>query len=130
MITLAGDDRTGSKTDDWEVDDPGMERIAASIGRLDGRRFTEVSVTDDEPFRYVSVAGGPELFLVTGESADGEILQLKAPGAGGGQVTLVCGGQLGEFERSDLVTRDAAVAAVAEFLAGFPGGPGPAWSAE
>ncbi|NRQ37998.1 hypothetical protein HII36_40140 [Nonomuraea sp. NN258] len=130
MIVLAGDDRTGVLSGDWEVADPGEERIAEAVGALDGQRRTEVSVTDDEPFRYLSVAGGPHLYLVTGESADGEILQLTEPGAGREEARLVCGGQLGVFERSGLVTREAALAAVADFLAGFPRGFGPEWSIE
>ncbi|MGW4349369.1 hypothetical protein GTY75_20200 [Streptomyces sp. SID8381] len=130
MITLAGDDRDGSKTRDWEVEDPQLERIIRSIADLDGNRFTEISVTEDEPFRYLSVAGGPDLYLVTGESADGEILQLTEPDAGSEQIELVCGGQMGLFERSSLVTQDQAIGAVSEFLRGFPEGLVDAWSVE
>lgn len=130
MITLAGDDREGSKTRDWETENPTLEGISQSISDLDGTRYTEVSITEDEPFRYLSVAGGPDLFLVTGESADGEILQLKDSGAGTGEVRLVCGGQLGIFERSDLVGFDQAVGAVSEFLNGFPEGFGSSWSVD
>lgn len=130
MITLAGDDRTGSKTQDWETENPTLERISRAIAELDGNRYTEVSVTEDEPFRYLSVAGGPDLFLVTGESADGEILQMKDTEAGTGEIRLVCGGQLGIFERSDLVSRDKAVGAVSKFLDGFPEGFGSDWSVE
>lgn len=130
MITLAGDDRDGSRTRDWEVENPELERIVRSIADLDGRRLTEISVTEDEPFRYLSVAGGPDLYLVTGESADGEILQLKEPGAGSEQIQLVCGGQMGAFERSALVTQAKAIGAVSEFLMGFPDGFGDAWSVE
>ncbi|MFD3504364.1 hypothetical protein ACFWWT_40430 [Streptomyces sp. NPDC058676] len=130
MIRLAGDDRGGSKTCDWEVENPTPERIAQSIADLDGTRWTEVSVTEDDPFRYLSIAGGPDLFLVTGESVDGEILQLKNPESVSDEVRLVCGGQMGIFERSDLVDRDQAVEAVSEFLKGFPDGFSSAWSVE
>ncbi|MFB6951508.1 hypothetical protein ACFC7A_10865 [Streptomyces niveus] len=87
-------------------------------------------MTEDEPFRYLSVAGGPDLFLVTGESADGEILQLTEPGAGSEQIQLVCGGQAGVFERSALVSQATAISAVSEFLMGFPDGFGDAWCVE
>ncbi|WP_406477747.1 hypothetical protein [Streptomyces sp. NBC_01615] len=130
MITLAGDERDGSKTRDWEVENPELERITRSIADLDGHRLTEISVTEDEPFRYLSIAGGPDLYLVTGESANGEILQMKDPEAGSEQVQLVCGGQMGVFERSALVTQAQAVGAVSEFLSGFPEGFGDAWSVE
>ncbi|MGW0945848.1 hypothetical protein ACWD4O_25315 [Streptomyces sp. NPDC002623] len=130
MIRLVGDDRHGSKTRDWEVENPTLERISQSIADLDGSRWTEVSVTDDDPFRYLSIAGGPDLFLVTGESPDGEIIQLKNPECSEEEVRLVCGGQMGIFQRSDLVDRDQAVEAVSEFLNGFPAGFRSAWSVE
>jgi hypothetical protein len=130
MIRLAGDDRDGPKTRDWEVDNPTLERITQSIAELDGSRWTEVSVTDDDPFRYLSISGGPDLFLVTGESVDGEIVQLRNPEGGSEEVRLVCGGQMGIFERFNLVDRDQAVKAVSEFLKGFPDGFGSAWSVE
>ena len=130
MIRLAGDDRDGPKTRDWEVENPTPERISQSIADLDGSRWTEVSVTEDDPFRYLSIAGGPDLFLVTGESPDGEIIQLRNLESGSEEVRLVCGGQMGIFERSDLVDRDQAVEAVSEFLNGFPDGFRSAWSVE
>ncbi len=130
MITLAGDDRDGTRTRDWEVESPAPEDITQAVAGLDGSRRTEVSVTEDEPFRYLSIGGGPDLFLVTGESVDGQILQLRDPAAGAAEVRLVCGGQLGVFERSDLVTFDQAAAALADFLLGFPDGFGNAWSVE
>ncbi|XRQ08949.1 hypothetical protein ACN3XK_72785 [Actinomadura welshii] len=125
---MEGDDRDGSKTRDWKVENPDPERIARSITTLDGARFTEISVTEDEPFRYLSVAGGPDFYLVTGESANGEILQLREPDAGSEQIQLVCGGQMGFFERSSLVARGQAIGAVLEFLRGCPDGFGDAWS--
>jgi hypothetical protein len=130
VIRLAGDERSGSKTNDWEVENPTLERVSESIADLDGRRRTETSITDDDPFRYLSIAGGPDLYLVTGESADGDILQLKEPGSGSHEVKLVCGGQLGNFERSELVTRELALRAVVDFLSGFPEGLGASWSVE
>lgn len=130
MIRLAGDNRVGSKTLDWEVENPTLGRISESIVNLDGRQHTETSVTEDDPFRYLSIAGGPDLYLVTGESEDGQILQLKEPDSGSQEVSLVCGGQLGVFERSDLVTQELAIRAVSDFLNGFPEGLGAGWSLE
>ncbi|WP_374116645.1 hypothetical protein [Streptomyces gilvus] len=87
-------------------------------------------MSEDEPFRYLSVAGGPELYLVTGEGADGEILQLHEPAAGSQSVELVCGGQMGVFPRRDLVTREQVHSAVSDFLNGFPDGLGESWSVD
>ncbi|MGW4214793.1 hypothetical protein ACWEIJ_42885 [Lentzea sp. NPDC004789] len=131
MIRLAGDDRSGVSTQDWEVEEPSLERIEQAIANLDGLRWTEVSVTAEDPFRYISVGGGPELFLVTGELSDGTIIQLHDESKNlSAEVELVCGGQMGVFKRSDLVGRLQAINAVSEFLQDFSGGLGPAWSME
>jgi len=130
MIRLAGDDRSGVKTQDWEVENPTVERISQSINRLNGSRWTEVTLTAEDPFRYIAIAGGPDLFLVTGELDDGAIIQLRDSESVMQEVELVCGGQMGVFKRSDLVGRDKAGRAVLEFLQGFSGGLDPAWSTE
>jgi hypothetical protein len=127
MMTLSGDRIAGVHANHWEIADPSPEQITESVDQLDGSVRTEISVSEDEPFRYLSVAGGPRLFLVTGETPDGDILQLRDADAGSEQVSLVCGGQRGVFARSDLVARDAAVSAVVDFLDGFPHGLGDAW---
>jgi hypothetical protein len=74
-------------------DAPTTADVQAAIARLDGAACTEVSLTQDEPFAHFTVAGGPELYLVTGESADDQILRLTDRDAGGATVPLVCGGQ-------------------------------------
>ena len=61
MVRLTGDDLEGLKTRDWEIGNPTQGRIAQSIADLDGSRWTEVSMTEDEPFRYLPIAGGPDL---------------------------------------------------------------------
>lgn len=75
-----------------ENDAPTAADVQSAIARLDGVGCTEVSLIRDEPFTYFTVAGGPELYLVTGETADEEILQLTDPNAGDVRILLVCGG--------------------------------------
>lgn len=99
-----------------EIADPTTGDIENAIGRLDGAACTEVSLAQDDPFAYFTVAGGAALYLVTGETADEQILQLTDPDAGTETIALVCGGQLADFPRHDLVTRDAATDVLRRFL--------------
>jgi Immunity protein Imm1 len=99
-----------------ENEAPTPDDIRAAVARLDGAACTEVSLTQDEPFAYFTAAGGPDLYLVTGETADEEILQLTTPDAGDDTIPLVCGGQLADFARHDLVDREAATRVLTRFL--------------
>ncbi|MFI1712166.1 hypothetical protein [Streptomyces litmocidini] len=130
MIRLSGDDWTGSKSNEWHVEQPSSGRIEEAVQSLDGRKKTEVTVSDDDPFRFISVSGGPDLFLVTGEMEDGAITHLQSSAENNQEVRLVCGGQLGVYQRSDLVTLDDAVRAVRDFLNGFPEGLTADWLVE
>ena len=99
-----------------DVEEPGAVDTRSAIARLDGAGCSEASLTNEMPFGYVTAAGGPHLYLVTGETAGGEILQLTDPGADSAPVSLVCGGQRSTFARHDLVGRQAAAAALIRFL--------------
>ena len=99
-----------------EINAPTVADAQAAIARLDGAATSEVTLTREDPFAYFTVGGGPELYLVTGEIEDEEILQLTEPDAGGETVPLVCGGQLADFARRDLVGREAAVRVLTRFL--------------
>lgn len=129
-MKLAGDNREGVKANSWESADPAPAEITEAIDRLDGQRYTEVSISEDDPWRYLTVAGGPDLYLVTGETGDEKILQLLDPKAGAETVSLVAGGQKGEFQRRQLVDRAAALAAVEEFRNGFKDGFGDQWEVQ
>lgn len=99
-----------------ENNGPTAADIQAAVARLDGAATSEVTLTQEDPFAYFTVAGGPELYLVTGETANEEILQLTNPGAGNEIVPLVCGGQLADFAQHDLVDREAATRILTRFL--------------
>jgi hypothetical protein len=99
-----------------EIDTPTVIDIQAAIVQLDGAACTEVSLTRDVPFAYFTAAGGPEYYLVTGETADNDILQLTSADVGDETVHLVCGGQLAEYARHDLVNRDSATRVLTRFL--------------
>lgn len=99
-----------------ELDAPTAADVRAAIARLDGAACTEVSLTQEEPFAYFTAAGGPERYLVTGETAEQDILQLTDPDAGDENVPLVAGGQLADFARHGLVDRAAAAGVLTRFL--------------
>lgn len=99
-----------------ENNTPSTTDIQTAIARLDGAATSEVSLTQKNPFAYFTVGGGPTLYLVTGETEAEAILQLTEPGAGDETVPLVCGGQLADFARHDLVDREAATQVLTRFL--------------
>jgi hypothetical protein len=82
MLTPGGDRWVGFRSGEWEQEDPGRESIRDAVRRLDGKVRTAVTISIDEPYQYLWIAGGPDLFLVTGERADETILNLKNPTAG------------------------------------------------
>ena len=129
-MILEGDTWSGSHDLGWETADPTLDDIRNAIVRLDGRIFTEVVVRSADRLRYLSVAGGPDLFLVTGELEDASLLHLLSRDAGDFPVSLVCGGQQAEFRRSELVERAVAIDAVHDFLDGFPNGIDGKWLVE
>lgn len=100
-----------------EIGTPTAADLRSAIARLDGAVCTELSLSSDEPFAYFTVSGGPELYLVSGETAAGDLLQLTEPAAADAAIALVCGGQLAHFARRDLVRREAAFGVLARFLA-------------
>ncbi|THV41216.1 hypothetical protein [Glycomyces buryatensis] len=130
MLTVGRDNWSGSISGEWERNEPSREDIYDAVAALDGQVRTEVSVNFDEPYQYLSVAGGPEHFLVTGELADESVVSLTNPTAGPGQVELVCGGQIASFELTQLVDIETARRAVDRFLDGFPSVLGPEWEVE
>lgn len=78
--------------------------------------WPDVSLSQEKPWAYITVSGGPELYLVTGEMSDEKILQLTDPGADDEQIPLVVGGQQVSFPRRELVGRDQAVGVALRFL--------------
>ncbi|SFK64257.1 hypothetical protein [Amycolatopsis sacchari] len=102
-----------------EIGEPTLEQVLEAVDQLDSKIHTEVSVRRDEPFEYLTIAGGPEYFLVSGEGRDGSFPQLTTPDAGEGKVTLVVGGQSSEFNLTDVVRRDRIPGAVQQLFDGL-----------
>ena len=129
-MILEGDTWSGSRDLEWEASDPSFDGIRDAVARLDGRTFTEVVVSAADRMRHLSVAGGPDLFLVTGELEDGRLLHLLSRGESDSLVGLVCGGQQADFCRFELVQKGVVLDAVSDFLDGFPNGLDGNWLVE
>lgn len=130
MVTVGGDNWDGSRSGEWQEEGADKESIREAIHRLDGKVRTEVTISIDEPYQYLSVAGGPNLFVVTGERSDESMISLKNPTAEPGEIELVCGGQVATFNLEQVVDVNTAFEAVDAFLDGFPDGLGPEWEIE
>jgi hypothetical protein len=130
MVEMIGDNWSGSHSGEWKVTDPDTATAHAAIRALDGMAKTSLTFTIDEPFRQLTVAGGPDAFVVSGELADESIIDLTNPQAdpGAEPVEMVCGGNRATFNASQVVGVDQAIAAADAFLADFPGGLGTEWN--
>lgn len=102
-----------------ETENPSRAQVLAAIDRLDSKLHTEASIRRDNPFEYLSIAGGPSYFLIAGETRDEAFVQLTSPEAGEGTVKLTCGGQWSEFSLRDVVPRTKVEPAVDQFFAGL-----------
>lgn len=114
FVKLQVDTWKGPDRHSEEKDQPAAADVEAAIARRDGG--TDVFLDQEDPFAYVAVSGGPDLYLVTGETSDGKILQLTDPGTGDAPVRLVVGGQSAEYPRHSLVSEEQATEVAIRFL--------------
>lgn len=115
-MQLTIDDWAGRAARTEDLEDATAADVRAAVSCLDGATRTEVTLGRADPFAYFGVAGGPELYHVFGETVDERMLRLTDPQAGDARIALVCGGQLTEFARRELVTREQATAVLLRFL--------------
>jgi len=122
-MKLSLDNWTGNRVTFSETPHPTPAQVLGAVHQLDGKVHTEVSLTRDAPdeeWESLTISGGPDYFLVSGEARDGSFVQLTTPGAPTGQtVSLVCGGQLSEFALRDIVTGDKILAVIQQFFDGL-----------
>lgn len=118
-MRLSLDQWEGSHVSFTEADDPSVEQVLDAVRKLDSSIHTEVSLNRYDPFEYLTIAGGPDYFLVSGEARDEALVQLTNPEAEDGKVTLVCGGQSSEFSLRDVVQRSKIDDAVQQFFSGL-----------
>ena len=105
---------TGSGVDDREVDSPTWPDIEAAIRALDGQTRTEMYLHPHrgDPETYLAIAGGSgNHYLVFVCHHNKRFDEAVSPDAPEGTVSMITGGQLGEFQFEDLVTLDEALEA-------------------
>lgn len=129
-MRLSLDQWEGARVSFAETEEPSVEQVLDAVDKLDSGVHTEVSLNRDDPFEYLTIAGGPEYFLVSGEARDEALVQLTNPDADEGKVTLVCGGQSNEFNLRDVVPRSEIEAAVRQFFSGLSEELPSPWSVE
>lgn len=115
---LAGPVWTDSGLEDHDIDLPTWPDIEAAIGGLDGHTRTEVYLHPrrSDPETYMSIAGGADdHYLVFVCHHNERFDEAVTPDAPEGTVSMVTGGQLGEFRLEHLVTLDEALEAARVF---------------
>lgn len=132
MVEMIGDNWSGSRSGEWRVADPDTASVHAAIRALDGKVKTSVTLAFDDPYRQLTVAGGPDQVVVSGELADESIIDLTNPeaAADAAPVELVCGGNRATFNATQVVGIDQAIEAVDDFLADFPNGLNGKWQVD
>lgn len=118
-MRLSLDKRDSSREPFSETDDPTTQQVLAAVAKLDSDVHTEVTLKRDDPFEYLTIAGGPDYFLVSGEARDQALVQLIRPDADDGTATLVCGGQSNDFDLRDIVPHSEIETAVQQFFSGL-----------
>lgn len=118
-MQLSLDAWDGPRVSFRRTDNPTVQQVLDAVDQLDGEIHTEVSLTRDEPWEQLTIGGGPEYFLVSGEGRDESFPHLTNPDAPEGKIELVCGGQSAEFELHEVVSREMVTGAVEQFFAGL-----------
>ncbi len=130
-MELALDTRDGPWASFEETPEPTPDQVMDAVDNLDSSTHTEVSLSRGEPFEYISISGGPDYFLISGESGDETFVKMTTPDADPNKtVQLVCGGQQNEFNLQAVVPRNRVREAVEQFFSGLSGELPEVWSVE
>lgn len=112
-LKLLADRWHGASYDNLHVDAPDSVQIAAAIGRLDARVYTQVIVAGPEE-AHLCVGGGDGRYVVYATWDNLTFFNLLSS-EGGEVVRLVTGGQEGVFDAVQVVSVDMAVRAASRF---------------
>lgn len=112
---------TGGSRHDREVVQPSWQDVAQAIRSLNGLDVNDVHILPWRSGRaWLSVGGGPDKFIVSGEDGQGRYPILRTDSeVSEDPIGVVVGGQLGYFPPRHVVSLDEAlVAAEAFFVSG------------
>lgn len=113
---MTGTSMTWDGDDEGEQLDPTADDLERMIRRLDGERRTLVSLQGDAG--YLAVGGSARDGLVVyADLGDGDFWTARSPDSTSTDpVTVVAGGQPGDYEARLVTTPDVALAAATAFL--------------
>ncbi len=103
--------------DDGEVVNPPVEELVRRIRALDGQRLTIVTLQSETG--YFAVGGSAfDGLVVYADLGDGDFWSVLSPVTSSTRtVTVVAGGQPGDYEERLVTTAEVAVSAATQFLA-------------
>ena len=96
---------TQMSIDNTEVDSPTWQAIDAALNSLDGENVSELSLSGDTEFPWLSIAGGKDGY-VTVQFASGiaRLFTLRDAKRSSGLITMVFAGQRVSLDRCECVT--------------------------
>ncbi|MGC4113771.1 MAG: Imm1 family immunity protein [Myxococcales bacterium] len=102
--------------DEGEIAGPSLEEVERLVRGLDGESSTIV-VLRGEGTGHLAVGGGPDRFVVYATRDNVEFASLIAPDRPDDRSMeqVVAGGQMGEYERRKVVSRDEALKAALRY---------------
>jgi len=104
--------------DDDPVDMPDLAQVESAVSKLDGNKCTMVVLRGDGPDVNLSIGGGSGgLYVVSLTYDNRRFLTLLNPTAQTGRISMVCGGQRGEFDAKKCAVRSVMLQAVRTFAA-------------
>ena len=108
LIETIGRERRFENAPDWSA-------IRAAIERLDGERYTLVTLEHDEETQMCIGGGANGNYLGFINRPGPEVFNLISDRKEGDKITMVAGGQLGDYDLRSCVTRAEALAAAQRF---------------
>jgi hypothetical protein len=101
---------------DEPIDLPNLEQLTSAISKLDGKTYTMILLKGQSPDTNLSIGGGFEGHYVVSLTYDNRrFFTLLNPSAPAGRLSLICGGQRGEFEATKCADRPSTLQAVKTF---------------
>lgn len=113
--SLTTDSWKGGDCEESVIDRPREADLLEAIDRLDERVYTLV-IVGGEGEAHLAVGGGRGRFVVYATFDNRTFHNLVERGRPGGVITIVAGGQAGEYPACQVVDRERAIRAASRFL--------------
>ena len=114
VTTMVTDGWEGARNDESEVELPSIKQIEEAIKRLDGERYSLVTL-EAGAGAHIAIGGGKGCYVAYATFDNERFYNLLADGDVEQQVTLFVGGQDGEYPANTIVDERAVLAAATTF---------------